>query len=76
MPGGRLPENVNQRICQFLTIKVVAVAQGNLRSGRLRENFWNSIWVWNKTGYLQSGLLQEVVAYEKWSLWERELTVP
>ena len=39
MPGGRLPENVNQRICEFLVIKVVAVAQGNLRSGRLGEKF-------------------------------------
>ena len=42
----------------------------NLSSHRLRERFWNSIWPEKQNGYLQSGCLREVVAYEKWSLWE------
>ena len=40
----------------------------NLSSDRLRESFWNSIWLRKQNGYLQSGRLREVVAM-------RELTV-
>ena len=56
--------------------------------GRLRnlivvsyERVFETVFDWetkqnsNKTVYLQSGLLQEVVAYEKWSLWESWLYV-
>ena len=67
MPGGRLPETENKRICQISGPKSGRGRLRNLRSGRLRESFWNS--VWNKqNGYLKSGRLREVVAYEKWSL--------
>ena len=43
----------------------------NLRSGRFRESFWNSIWVRNKTRYLQSGRLREVVAMTELTLFYR-----
>ena len=33
----------------------------NLRSGRLRESFWNSVWLRNKT------VICKVVAYGRWS---------
>ena len=61
MPGGRLPETENKRICQISGPKSGRGRSRNLRSGRLRESFWNS--VWNKqNGYLKSGRLWEVVA--------------
>ena len=52
MPGGRLPETENKRICQISGPKSGRGRSRNLRSGR----------------YLKSGRLREVVAYEKWSL--------
>ena len=61
MPGGRLPETENKRICQISGPKSGRGRLRNLRSGRLRESFWNS--VWNKqNGYLKSGRLWKVVA--------------
>ena len=36
---------------------------------------WNSIWVINKNGYVQSGRLRELVAYETEVVARRELTV-
>ena len=47
----------------------------NLGSGRLRESFWNSVWLRNKT------IVSKVIAYGRWSLTRsgryliRELTV-
>ena len=70
MPGGRLPETENKRICQISGPKSGRGRLRNLRSGRLRESFWNSVWLRNKT------VVCKVVAYEKWSLWlVRELIV-
>ena len=66
--GGRLPETKNKRVCQISGLKSGRCRLRNLWSGRFRESFWNSIGVRNKTRYLQSGCLREVVAM-------RELTI-
>ena len=66
--GGRLPETKNKRICQISGLKSGHCRLRNLWSDRFRENVWNIVWVRNKTRYLQSGRLREVVAI-------RELTV-
>ena len=39
MPGGRLPEKENKRICQISGPKSDRGHLRNLRSGRLRESF-------------------------------------
>ena len=67
MPGGRLPETENKRICQISGPKSGRGRLRNLRSGRLRESFWKRL-TGKQNGYLQSGRLREVVAM-------RELTV-
>ena len=70
MPGDRLPETENKRICQISGPKSGRGRLRNLRSGRLRESFWNSVWLRNKT------VVCKVVAYGRWSLWlVRELIV-
>ena len=43
MPGGRLPETENKRICQISGPKRSRGRLRNLRSGRLRESFLNSV---------------------------------
>ena len=73
MPGGRLPETENKRICQISGPKSGRGRLRNLRGGRLRESFWNSDWLRNKTvickwSFTGGGGLREVVAM-------RELTV-
>ena len=62
MPGGRLPETENKRICQISGPKSGRGRLRNLRSGRLRESFWNSVWLRNKR------IICKVVAYGRWSL--------
>ena len=62
MPGGRLPETENKRICQISGPKSGRGRLRNLRSGRLRESFWNSVCLRNKT------IICKVVSYERWSL--------
>ena len=72
MLGGHLLETKNKRI------KTGHSHLRKLSSGRLRESSWNSIWPMGSkmiaykviTNCLQSDRLWEVVAYEKWSLWE------
>ena len=62
MPGGRLPETENKRICQISGPKSGRGRLRNLRSGRLRESFWNSVCLRNKT------VICKVVSYGRWSL--------
>ena len=62
MPGGRLPETENKRIYQISGPKSGCGRFGNVGSGRLRESFWNSVWLRNKR------IICEVVAYERWTL--------
>ena len=62
MPGGRLPETENKRICQISGPKSGHGRLRNLCSGRLQESFWNSVWLRNKT------VICKVVAYGRWSL--------
>ena len=62
MPGGRLPETENKRIYQISGPKSGRGRFGNLGSCRLRESFWNSVWLRNKR------IICEVVAYGRWSL--------
>ena len=64
MPGGRLPETENKWIYQISGPTSGGGRFGNLRSGRLRESFWNSVWLRNKR------IICKVVAYGRWSLWE------
>ena len=59
------------KICQISGLKSGRSRLRNLRSGRFRESFWNSIWVRNKTRYLQSGRLREVVAMTELTLFYR-----
>ena len=67
--GGRLLETKNKRIHQISGQKSGRGCLRNLSSGRLRDNFWNSIWLKYKN-YLQSRHLWEVAAYKKCSLGE------
>ena len=62
MPGGRLPETENKRIYQISGPKSGRGRFGNLGSGRLRESFWNSVWLRNKR------IICKVVAYGRWLL--------
>ena len=62
MPGGRLPETENKRICQISGPKSGRGRLRNLRSARLRESFWNSVCLRNKT------VICKVVSYGRWSL--------
>ena len=64
MPGGRLPETENKRICQISGPKSGRGRLRNLRSGRLRESFWNSVFLRNKTVICNC----KVVSYGRWSL--------
>ena len=57
MLGGRLLERENKRIYQISGLKSGRGCLRNLSSGRLRESFWNSIWLRNKT------VIYKVVAY-------------
>ena len=61
--GGCLVETEN-KICQISGPKSSRSRLWNLRSGRLRESFWNSVWLRNKL------VICKVVAYGRWSLWE------
>ena len=75
MPAGRLPETESKRIYQISSPKSGRGRLRNLGSGRLRESFWNSVWLRNKT------IVSKVIAYGRWSLTRsgryliRELTV-
>ena len=75
MPAGRLPETESKRIYQISSPKSGRGRLRNLGSGRLRESFWNSVWLRNKT------IVCKVIAYGRWSLTRsgryliRELTV-
>ena len=62
MPGGRLPETEKKRIYQISGPERGRGRFGNLGSGRLRESFWNSVWLRNKR------IICEVVACGRWSL--------
>ena len=66
MPGGRLRETENKRICQISGPKSGRGLLRNLRSGRLWE-FLKQCLTEKQNGYLKSGRLRKVVAYEKWS---------
>ena len=67
MSGGFLPKTENKRICQTSCLKTgrgpciknLLVTMRELLEQYLTEK---------QNGYLQSGRLWEVVAYEKWSL--------
>ena len=48
MLGGRLPETDNKSICHISCLQSSRGGFRNLSSGRLRESFWNSIWMRNK----------------------------
>ena len=75
MPAGRLPETESKRIYQISSPKSGRGRLRNLGSGRLRESFWNSVWLRNKT------IVCKVIANGRWSLTRsgryliRELTV-
>ena len=62
MPGGRLPETENKRIYQISGPKSGRDRFGNSGRDRLRESFWNSVWLRNKR------IICKVVAYGRWSL--------
>ena len=62
MLGGRLLGTESKRIYQISCLKNGRGRLRNLSSGRLRESFWNSIWLRNKT------VIYKVVAYGRWSL--------
>ena len=70
MPAGCLPETENKRIYQISGPKSGRDRFGNSGSDRLRESFSNSVWQRNKRIICKVVALREVVAYEKWSLWE------
>ena len=67
MLAGRLMETETIRIYQISCLKSGRGRLRNLSSGRLRE-FLKQYLTEKQNGYLQSGCLREVVAYEKWSL--------
>ena len=69
MLDGQLLEMENKRKCQISDFKSGCSCIRNLGIGRLGESFWNSIWL-RQSGYLESGCIREVVAYESWPLWE------
>ena len=58
--GGRLPKTENKRIRRISGVRRSRGRLRNLRSSRLRENFWKSIQLTNKT------VISKVVTYEKW----------
>ena len=63
MPGGRLPKQKRKGLVyQISGPKSGRGRFGNLGSGRLRESFWNSVWLRNKR------IICKVVAYGRWSL--------
>ena len=62
MPGGRLPETENKRICQIFGPKSGHSRLRNLHSGRLRESFWNGVWLRNKR------IICKVAVYGRWLL--------
>ena len=67
MPGGRLRESENKRICRISDLKSGRGRLRNSSSGRLRE-FLKQYLTETENGYFQSGGLREVVVV-------RELTV-
>ena len=62
--GWSLTGNRKQRIRRISGVKSGRSRLRNLLSGRLRENFWKSVYLTNKTA------ISKVVTYEKWSIWE------
>ena len=65
--GGRLLATENKRICQISGLKSGRSRLRNLSSSRLRE-FLKQYLTEKQNSYLESGCLQEVVAYDKWLL--------
>ena len=61
---GRLPEAESKRIGQTSGLKIGRGRLRNLSSGRLPGRSWKTE---KQDGYILSGRLREVVAYEKWS---------
>ena len=70
MLGVRLPKAENQRICQASGLKTGRDRLKNLNSGRPTRELLEQYLTAKQNGYLQSGRLRRVIAYEKWSLRE------
>ena len=62
MAGGCLPETENKRLYQISGPKSGCCCFGDLGSSRLRESFWNSVWLRNKR------IICKVVTYGRWLL--------
>ena len=62
MAGGCLLETENKRMYEISGPKNGCCCFGDLGSSRLRESFWNSVWLRNKR------IICKVVAYGRWLL--------